>query len=228
MKGLLIGGLAALGTGAGAMLALQTGAGLDPMHTLISEYAFHPIGWLLPASLTLFAAGAALIAVALRRSGGDGRVVALVAVWGVCIFLLGLFPTDRPGVPLSLSGGIHRYAGFVAFLVLPVAGLLLARARVGYAWAMKALSAVALGALVLVVIPYVVRMFGIPLSNSDIPAGLTQRFVVVSELGLLLFLTLHLVRLPHGRAHRSHRLVSVQHAAPAATAPAQTSRSLAA
>ncbi|MFD1935728.1 MULTISPECIES: DUF998 domain-containing protein [Nonomuraea] len=228
MKGLLIGGFAALGTGAGAMLTLQTEAGLDPMHTLISEYAFHPIGWLLPASLTLFAAGAAFIAAALRRSGADRKVVALVAAWGVCMFLLGVFPTDRPGLPLSLSGGIHRYAGFVAFLVMPVAGLLLARAKVGYARAMKVLSGFALAALVLVVIPYVVRMFGIPLSNTDIPAGLTQRFVVVSELGLLLFLSLHLVRLPHRRAHRGHGLVSVQHVAPAANAPVRTSRSLAA
>ncbi|MET9341275.1 MULTISPECIES: DUF998 domain-containing protein [unclassified Nonomuraea] len=228
MKGLLIGGFAALGTGAGAMLTLQTEAGLDPMHTLISEYAFHPIGWLLPASLTLFAVGAAFVAAALRRSGADRRVVALVAAWGVCMFLIGVFPTDRPGLPLSLSGGIHRYAGFVAFLVMPAAGLLLARAKVCYPRAMKALSGVALAALVLVVIPYVVRTLGIPLSNAEIPAGLTQRLVVVSEVGLLLLLSLHLVRLPHATGHRAHRLVSVQHAAPAAPAPVQTSRSLAA
>jgi hypothetical protein len=44
---------------------------------------------------------------------------------------------------------------------------------------------VAIGALLMVVVPYVVRMFGIPLSNDDIPAGLTQRVVVVAELGVL-------------------------------------------
>ncbi|GAA2838034.1 hypothetical protein GCM10020220_028720 [Nonomuraea rubra] len=81
------------------------------------------------------------------------------------------FPTDRPGVPLSLSGGIHRYAAFAAFLVMPVAGLLLARAKIRYAGAMRVLSGLALAALVLVVIPYVVRMFGIPLSNDGHPGG---------------------------------------------------------
>ncbi|NRQ36802.1 DUF998 domain-containing protein [Nonomuraea sp. NN258] len=185
MKGLLVSGFAAVGTGTGAMLTLHAEAGLDPWHTVISEYAFHPAGWLLPTSLTLFAVGAALVAEALRRSGAGNWVVALVLVWGASMFLIGAFPTDRPGVPLSLSGGIHRYAAFAAFLAMPLVGLLLARSRMAYAKAMRVLSAIALGALLLVVIPYVVRMFGIPLSNDDIPAGLTQRLVVVTELGVL-------------------------------------------
>ncbi|GAA2356045.1 hypothetical protein GCM10010404_05500 [Nonomuraea africana] len=228
MKGLLIGGFTTLGTGTGAMLTLQTQAGLDPLHTLISEYAFHPIGWLLPASLTLFAVGAAFIAEGLRRSGAGRGAASLVVVWGVCMLLLGLFPTDPPGFELSMSGAIHRYAGFVAFLVMPVAGLLLVRAKAHYARAMKALSGVAIAALVLVVLPYLVRMAGIPVDNADIPAGLTQRLVVLSEVGLLLLLGLHLVRLPQASGHRTPRLVTVQHAAPAAPVAAGTSRSLAA
>ncbi|TDD24338.1 DUF998 domain-containing protein [Nonomuraea diastatica] len=185
MKGLLATGFAAIGTGSGAMLTLHAGSDLDPLHSVISEYAWQSAGWLLPASLTLFAAGSALIAEALRRSGANRWVVALLLVWGASMFLVGAFPTDRPGVPLSLSGGIHRHAAFAAFLVMPAAGLLLARANVRFARAVRALSGVALGALLLVVIPYVVRMFGIPLANEDIPAGLTQRVVVITELGVL-------------------------------------------
>ncbi|MFI6387335.1 DUF998 domain-containing protein [Nonomuraea sp. NPDC050547] len=185
MKGLLVSGFAAIGTGSGAMLTLHAEAGLDPFHSVISEYAWASGGWMLPASLTLFALGSALIAEALRRSGTDRRVVWLLVAWGTCMFLIGAFPTDRPGVPLSLSGGIHRYAAFAAFLAMPLAGMLLVRARMRYAPAMKVLCGVALGALLLVVVPYVVRMFGIPLDNADIPAGLTQRVVVVSELAVL-------------------------------------------
>ncbi|TDC94997.1 DUF998 domain-containing protein [Nonomuraea deserti] len=185
MRGLLATGFAAIGTGSGAMLTLHAGSDLDPLHSVISEYAWQSAGWLLPASLTLFAAGSALIAEALRRSGTNRWVVALLLVWGASMFLIGAFPTDRPGVPLSLSGGIHRYAAFAAFLVMPAAGLLLARGNVRFARAVRILSGVALGALLLVVIPYVVRMFGIPLTNEDIPAGLTQRVVVVTELGVL-------------------------------------------
>ncbi|MEV6158934.1 DUF998 domain-containing protein [Nonomuraea sp. NPDC052129] len=185
MKALLVSGFAAIGTGAGAMLTLHAESGLDPMHSVISEYAFQPLGWLLPTSLTLFAVGSALIAESLRRAGASVWVVLLLLAWGGSMFLIGAFPTDRPGVPLSLSGGIHRYAAFAAFLVMPAAGMLLANARVRYARAVRVLSAVALGALLLVVVPYVVRMFGIELSNDDIPAGLTQRVVVLTEIGVL-------------------------------------------
>ncbi|MEV0589176.1 DUF998 domain-containing protein [Nonomuraea sp. NPDC050310] len=194
MKGLLVSGFTTIGLGSGAMLALHAGAGLDPVHSVISEYAFQSVGWLLPASLTLFAVGSALIAGALGRAGADRRVVLLVVAWGVSMFLIGAFPTDRPGVPLSLSGGIHRYAAFVAFLVMPVAGFLLARARIRYARAVRLLSTVALVALVAVVLPYVIRMFGVPLTNADIPAGVTQRVVVVTEIGVLALAGLSLLR----------------------------------
>ncbi|MFI7418719.1 DUF998 domain-containing protein [Nonomuraea sp. NPDC049684] len=194
MRGLLVSGFTAIGTGAGAMLTLHAEAGLDPLHSVISEYAFQASGWLLPASLTLFAVGSALIAEALRRSGANRWVVALLVAWGASMFLIGAFPTDRPGVPLSLSGGIHRYAAFAAFLVMPAAGFLLAKAQIRYARAMRVLSGVALGALLLVVVPYVVRMFGIPLSNDDIPAGLTQRVVVVTEIGVLALAGLSMLR----------------------------------
>jgi hypothetical protein len=194
MKALLVSGFAAMGTGTGAMLTLHAESGLDPLHSVISEYAFQPSGWLLPTSLTLFAAGSALIAEALRRAGANRWVVLLLLAWGASMFLIGAFPTDRPGVPLSMSGGIHRYAAFAAFLAMPAVGMLLARARVRYARAVQVLSALALGALLLVVVPYVVRMFGIPLSNDDIPAGLTQRFVVVTELGVLALAGLSLLK----------------------------------
>ncbi|NUP82680.1 MAG: DUF998 domain-containing protein [Nonomuraea sp.] len=194
MKGLLVSGFAAIGTGTGAMLTLHAESGLDPLHSVISEYAFQASGWLLPASLTLFAVGAGLIAEALRRAGTNRWVVALLLAWGASMFLIGAFPTDRPGVPLSLSGGIHRYAAFAAFLVMPAAGFLLAKARIRYAKAVRVLSGVALGALLLVVVPYVVRMFGIPLGNDDIPAGLTQRVVVVTEVGVLALAGLSMLR----------------------------------
>ncbi|MDF2706122.1 MAG: hypothetical protein K0R62_1774 [Nonomuraea muscovyensis] len=194
MKALLVSGLAANAAGAGAMLALHARAGLDPMYDVISTYAFHPDGWLLPTSLTLFAVGGVLTAEALRRAGAGRWVVALLVAWSVSMFLIGAFPTDRPGVPLSLSGGIHRYAAFAAFLAMPAAGMLLARTRTRYAKAVRVLSGIALGALVLVVTPYVVRMVGIPLVDGDIPAGLTQRVVVITEIGVLAIVGLSMLR----------------------------------
>lgn len=195
-RSLVAGGLAAVGAGAGAMVGLHLSAGLDPVWDLISEYAFEPEGWLLPTSLTLLAAGAGMFATVMLRHGADRRIVALVQGWAVCMLLIGVFPTDRPGVPLSLSGGIHRYAAFVAFLAMPVAGLLLAR-RIGHrrtATALKTLSGLAFVALVAVVVPYLLDMAGMPVTPEDLPAGLTQRLVVATELGVLVLLGATLLR----------------------------------
>nr|BFE82562.1 hypothetical protein GCM10020093_051630 [Planobispora longispora] len=101
---MVVGGYAAIVAGAVSMFGLHVATGLDPVHTLISEYAFEPDGWLLPASLTLFAVGATVFGVVLARRGQDRKAAALVGIWGLCMLLIGAFPTDRPGVPLSMSG----------------------------------------------------------------------------------------------------------------------------
>ncbi|MFC3978656.1 DUF998 domain-containing protein [Streptosporangium jomthongense] len=187
---MLVGGYVAIGAGAVTMTGLHLVTGLDPVHTVISEYAFQTDGWLLPVSLGLFAAAATTFGVLLARRGEDRGAATLIAVWGLCMLLIGAFPTDKPGVPLSMSGGIHRYAAFVAFLAMPLAGLILARryASSPYSRPVRLLSLASLGVLVLVVAPYVVRMFGIDLTNDDIPAGVTQRLVVLFEVGVLVML----------------------------------------
>ncbi|GHH66928.1 hypothetical protein GCM10017673_13260 [Streptosporangium violaceochromogenes] len=180
-------GYTALAAGTAAMVGLHVATGLDPVHTVISEYAFEPDGWLLPVSLTFFAAGAVAFGGALARRDTDRGAAILVCLWGLCMLLIGAFPTDAPGVPLSMSGGIHRYAAFVAFLAMPVAGLILSRRHVtgSLARVLRLLSLASLGVLVLVVVPYVVRMFGIDLTDDDIPAGVTQRLVVGFEVAVL-------------------------------------------
>lgn len=165
--------------GAAAMLALHLVAGLDPLTDMISEYVFAPYGWLLPVSLTSIAVGSAVLAVRLARL--DRRAALLVGVWSACLLLVASFPTDRPGLSLSLSGGIHRYAAFAAFVSLPVAGLLVARAT--RSRQVRLLCAVALGSLLLVVLPYAFRM--LHLDPGAVPAGLTQRLTVVSEVAAL-------------------------------------------
>ncbi|GII91509.1 DUF998 domain-containing protein [Sinosporangium siamense] len=180
-------GFTAIATGGVAMLTLHAGTDLSPLHNLISEYAFEAEGWLLEASLTLLGLGAVLFGLVAFRRGTDTPVALLVSLWGLCMFLVGLFPTDAPGLPLSFSGGVHRYAALVAFLAMPVAGLLIAyRYRdAPMAKGVRRLSVAALACLLLVVVPYIFRMVGIEVSNDDIPAGLTQRLVVITEVGVL-------------------------------------------
>ncbi|MGC5015394.1 DUF998 domain-containing protein [Streptosporangium sp. DT93] len=188
----ILGGHTAIGAGATTMLGLHVVTGLDPVHTVISEYAFEADGWLLPLSLTLFAAAATIIAAMLARHAENRGAALLIGTWGLCMLLIGAFPTDEPGLPLSMSGGIHRYAAFVAFLAMPVAGLILARRRASgrYARVVRLLSLASLGVLVLVILPYVLRTFGMEVTNDDIPAGVTQRLVVGFEVAVLTLLGL--------------------------------------
>ncbi|MBE3008015.1 DUF998 domain-containing protein [Microbispora sp. NEAU-D428] len=181
-------GYVLVATGAVAMFALHLVAGLDPLTAMISEYVFAPHGWLLPVSLTSIAAGSAVLAVRLARL--DRRAALLVGVWSACLLLVAGFPTDRPGLSLSLSGGIHRYAAFAAFVSLPVAGLLVARTT--RSRLVRVLCAVALGSLLLVVLPYAFRM--LHLDPGTVPAGLTQRLTVVSEVAALVSMSVSAAR----------------------------------
>src|SRR5690606_8511952 len=125
MRGLVVSGFTAIGTGTGAMLVLHTEAGLDPAHTVISEYAFQ-------------------------------------AAWGLCMLLVGTLLAAPRGVPLSVSPGLRGYAAFVAFLLMPLAGLLLARTGIRHAWLVRVLTVVDGGAPVLIAISCAVRMQRIP------------------------------------------------------------------
>ncbi|MDH2429108.1 DUF998 domain-containing protein [Sphaerisporangium sp. TRM90804] len=186
---LMTSGYAALAGGAAAMITLHAVSGLDPLRDMISEYAYNPHGWLLAVSLGLFAAGSALLAGELARRGVRPSTVVLVGVWSCCMVMIAAFPTDRPGMSLSMSGGIHRYAALAAFLCMPLAGwAVAARGGGGRTRLLRALSLAAGGFLLLVVTPYAVRMLG--LDPGAIPAGLTQRLVVVTEVIILALMAL--------------------------------------
>lgn len=207
-------GNAAIGGGLAGMAVLHLMSGLDPLQGMISAYVFAPYGWLLPVSLTLIAVGSAVLAV--RLAGlhptplGRGAAL-LIGLWSCCLLLVAGFPTDRPGVSLSLSGGIHRYAAFVAFLSVPIAGLIVAgmtgsRLR---ASVLRWLSMAALGSLVLVAVPYVIRALGI--DPGAVPAGLTQRLTVVTEVAALIVMPL---RRPAPRPSPGRDLVTARERRP--------------
>ncbi|MEV6983331.1 DUF998 domain-containing protein [Sphaerisporangium sp. NPDC051017] len=180
---LTAGGFATLAGGAVAMAALHVVSDLDPLHGMISEYAYHPHGWLLPVSLTLLAVGSALFAVEMSRRHAGRSCALLLGAWSVCMLLIAAFPTDRPGVSLSMSGGIHRYAAFVAFVGMPAAGLIMAGRGGAHARTLRGLSVAAGVFLILVLIPYASRTFGVEPGAGV--AGLTQRLVVVTEVVIL-------------------------------------------
>ena len=97
--------------------------GLSPISHTISDYVFVEGGTgLLAATALTLAAASALLIKDLRRPAAW-----LMGLWSAGLTVATIFPTDPDGVPTSFSGLVHRYAGAVMFVSLPLAGLLISR-----------------------------------------------------------------------------------------------------
>jgi hypothetical protein len=106
-----------------AVLQVAALGRLDPVRTTISDLIFAPGGrWLFPVAGLLMAAGSAAVAV-LLTAGRRRGAAALVTLWCAGLLLVTAFPTDPPGAPgTSVPALLHRYAGLVMYLALPLAG----------------------------------------------------------------------------------------------------------
>jgi hypothetical protein len=102
---------------------------VDPVRQVISDYALSGgSGGFAVCALTM-AAGTGFLLAGLTRAGlpVTRPVVALAAAWGAGLTLCAFFPTIPTGAPMTLSAGVHRYAGLVLFVSLPATAGLLAR-----------------------------------------------------------------------------------------------------
>ncbi|GAB2941101.1 DUF998 domain-containing protein [Micromonospora polyrhachis] len=97
---------------------------LDPFALTVSDYAVADRGGVTDAAMMTFGASALALLMALRNLP-RGAIV-LLGVFAAGMFVAAIAPTD-PGTHLSGTGQLHRYASVVAFVALPLAGLLLTR-----------------------------------------------------------------------------------------------------
>ncbi|MGW0434120.1 DUF998 domain-containing protein [Micromonospora sp. NPDC003197] len=97
---------------------------LDPLTLTVSDYAVADRGGVTDAAMVTFGASALALLMALRNLP-RGAVV-LLNVFAAGMFVAAIAPTD-PGTDLSVTGQVHRYASIVAFVALPLTGLLLTR-----------------------------------------------------------------------------------------------------
>ncbi|TYB96156.1 DUF998 domain-containing protein [Micromonospora sp. WP24] len=195
-----LGGLVGAGT---AMLLFGVlhlpGQPVHPVRDTVSDYALSRHGWLFNLAVLALATGSVLLlAPALRRSGrssfGRGRLAAVVgpvglAAWCVGLVVLVVFPRDAPGVPVSITGEIHRWAAVAALSGLPAGALLVAVRRPG-----RLARAVVAGAVgcVVALVPFVAAyLVGSPLRPY---VGLLERLVCLAELCLLILVA----HLDHG------------------------------
>jgi hypothetical protein len=119
-------------TAAGLCLADLLNPQWSPVEEMLSHYVHGRAGWLTVAALACAAIGSAVLADLARQVLPDataGRM--LLGVWTAAVTVGAAFPADPPGQwdrPPSAAGLVHGLAALVAFLVLPVAVVLLTRA----------------------------------------------------------------------------------------------------
>jgi hypothetical protein len=192
---LALGGTALVATGVLLVLALHALAPeVPPLRRTISEYALGPRKPMFDAALLAVSAGSAALLCALGRVGlvrwrSAGAV--LLAMWSVALVVVVAFEKINWSVGPTPAGYIHRYAGLLAFLCLPVAALAIARGRAG-AWAAgtRLLAVGSLAWLVPVLLGFVLRpLTGVPWWQF-VPLGLFERGLALTEAVTLLVLGL--------------------------------------
>ncbi|MEV6911378.1 DUF998 domain-containing protein [Amycolatopsis sp. NPDC051071] len=142
---------------------------VDPLATTFSEYVHLGQGArLVGVAMLATGFGALTVACGVRLSGAV-RAGRLVAVFGVGLCVLAVFPQEPMDQALTWHGAIRRYVALAAFTALPLAGLVLGKAR--------RLSFAALAALVVFV--------GTFLLDVRAVSGLVERILLVLELALL-------------------------------------------
>jgi Protein of unknown function (DUF998) len=104
---------------------------IDPARKPISEYAIGRLGWLAVLGFQISAAAYACLVVALRHTLEDrlGRIgMVLLSYCAVATVVVGLCvadPVTTPMTELSVVGRVHVIAGTSAFLLLPLAALMI-------------------------------------------------------------------------------------------------------
>jgi hypothetical protein len=209
-------------------------ARVDPIRRTISEYALSSVGWAFNVGVVALAVGslavaAGLVIAGLARAGSLG--IALIGVWSAALLVIMFYPKHNWAVGPSVNGQIHRVASIVAFLVLPLAVLLLTRRPRPFAGAERqprpvpARVARWLGVLSLA---WFAPIFGSlllsPVTGTPwwraIPLGLGERGLVISEVLAVIALGIWVL---HASGRRTTRLSArKQPRNPRPATPAQT------
>jgi hypothetical protein len=176
--GWLVGGLAV------AVYVEITGAAVeDPVRATFSEYVHTEQGARLVGVAMLMVGFAALSV--FGALGHQARHASrLVAVFGVGLVLLAVFPQEPADMPLTWHGAIHRYVALTAFVALPVAALLL-RDRV-----LRFLAVGSLATLAVFVATFV------PATGARAYSGLAERVLLAADLVILVVMARRALRQP--------------------------------
>ncbi|OLF11628.1 hypothetical protein BLA60_11885 [Actinophytocola xinjiangensis] len=192
--------LAALLLGVTLMLALHVVPPtneVNPIRSTLSQYALGPGKWAFDIAVLLVALGSALALHALVRARAvRARSAGTLfgSLWVVSLLVLVYFTKTDWSVGPSLGGTIHRYASVVAFVSLPIAVLVIARAvfatAPGWRAAAQGLGALSLGFFGLIVIGAVRMAAGGGPWWTFVPLGLVERAIAFSGVAAIVVVVL--------------------------------------
>lgn len=181
----------------GSLHVLPPASQLSATRRTISQYALLEVGWVFDLAVLLLAAGSVAVLAALVgtrlatvRSGG---ALALV-LWSVSLAAVVVFPKHDWSVGPSLHGHVHRLAGLVAFVSMPVAAVLISRGWLGHPlWARYARAVIGSAVLALLFLsPIVVAYLTGPWTGiawwRAVPLGMLERLLGLGELVAVLLL----------------------------------------
>ncbi|MGW4525328.1 DUF998 domain-containing protein [Amycolatopsis sp. NPDC004378] len=184
-------------------------APLDPVSSMLSDYALSPGRWMWDVALVLTSTGSALLLVALYRRGllANPALVGAKVLWCVSLLAVALFAKDPQGGAITATGKIHLYASAVTCLSLPVVGWALGRRhrddprwRRFATWSRR-LALAAIPFYLPFIVPFAVNVV-LGGHLPTIATGLVERLMMVLEIALLVVL---------GRwAHRAMRPARLQ------------------
>jgi hypothetical protein len=190
-----IGAVAAAVLLLGVLHVIPPSSAISPYRRTISQYALTEHAVVFNVAVLVLAAGSVATMLALiaarvlpARSGG---VIALL-LWSVALAAIVYFPKHNWAMGPSHSGTVHRFASVVAFLSLPFAALLTARARREHPqWHGHARRTRYLGLWsFLCLSPIVIAILTEPLTGvrwwRAIPLGAVERVLAISEVGIVL------------------------------------------
>ncbi|WP_214106059.1 DUF998 domain-containing protein [Acrocarpospora catenulata] len=141
---------------------------VDPLTRPTSEYALGDFGVLAGPVTALVGIGALALAWALWSGPGARAAAIVLAVFGVAKVVQAFFPIDAPGTSTT-TGLVHNVLGNVAFLALPLAAGLAARA-LRPAWRAAPIAAAVL----------VVTVLALLASDLHGAFGIAQRLYLVA------------------------------------------------
>ncbi len=188
-----VAGIAGVAAGAslvGLLHLIPPSANLNPVRRTISEYALLETGWVFDLAVLALAAGslAALAAMVWTRLATVTSAGSLALIlWSVSLTAVVAFPKHNWSLGPSGNGTIHRVASVVAFLSLPVAAILIARAwRAHPRWRGHAAWTLRLGLLSLLCFaPILLAVVLEPVTGvrwwRAIPLGAVERLLATAE-----------------------------------------------